>query len=97
MNYKWLFYDNAANSKAYDTKLPGFGFNPSRLSYNSLSNNGIDIETFLFGINSTNLVNPRPVFTPELKCLDNINLITKDVVYLPEHLSVNNNRKLYLQ
>ena len=66
----WQLYKNGANGTAYDTRLPGNGLNPGQLPWNTLSYNPADIESFLFGINSTNLVNPAPALTPELKYLN---------------------------
>jgi hypothetical protein len=79
----WQLYKNGANGQAYDTRLPGNGLNPGQLPWNTLSHNPVDIETFLFGINSTNLVNPAPQLTPELKCLNTRNLFKRTPVIMP--------------
>ena len=50
----WQLYKNGANGTAYDTRLCGNGLNPGQLPWNTLSHNPADIESFLFGINSTN-------------------------------------------
>jgi hypothetical protein len=80
---QWLLYKNWARGIAYDTKLPGRGFNPGQMPWNTLSNNSADIESFLFGINSTNLVNPAPPLVPELKCLSSADLFERAPVYMP--------------
>lgn len=43
------------------TFLPDFGLNPAQLPRDSqvMYNNSVDVESSLFGINATNLVNPR--------------------------------------
>ena len=75
----WQLYINGANGFAYDTRLAGTGLNPGQLPWSTLSYNPADIESFLFGINSTNLVNPAPPLRPELKCLKSVNLFkTRD-------------------
>lgn len=79
----WLLYKNGAHGYAYDTKLPGNGLNPCQLPWNTLSHNPADIESFLWGINSTNLVNPQPALTPELKCLKSANLLENKQVIMP--------------
>ena len=66
-------YPNSQYGTAYNTKMPGDGINPAQLPWNQLSNNAPDIESFLFGINSTNLVNPNTPFDPKLNKLDSIN------------------------
>jgi hypothetical protein len=80
---KWLLYKHGANGVAYDTRLPGNGLNPGQLPWTSLSYNPVEIETFLFGINSTNLVNPAPPLTPELKCLKTANVFKSEPVIMP--------------
>jgi hypothetical protein len=79
----WQMYKNGANGSAYDTRLPGNGLNPAQIPGNQLSHNAVDIETFLFGINSTNLVNPAPPLTPELKCLQTANAFESKPVIMP--------------
>jgi hypothetical protein len=79
----WQLYKNGANGYAYDTKLPGNGLNPGQLPWDTLSHNAVDIETFLFGINSTNLVNPAPSLTPELKCLQQADAFKSSPIIMP--------------
>ena len=79
----WELYKNGANGTAYDTRLCGKGLNPGQLPWNTLSHNPADIESFLFGINSTNLVNPAPPLTPELKFLQTANVFKTGPVIMP--------------
>jgi hypothetical protein len=93
----WLLYKYGANGIAYDTRLPGNGLNPGQMPWNTLSHNAVDIETFLFGINSTNLVKPAPPLTPELKCLKNANLYKKDAIIMPTPQAIpKHQRPMYL-
>lgn len=89
----YTLYANSQYGAAYDTKLPGNGLNPGQMPDNKLSNNSTDIESFLFGINSTNLVNPAPCFTPELKMLPSANLYNKTPTIMPIPLVINNNQR----
>jgi hypothetical protein len=79
----WQLYTNGANGYAYETRLPGNGLNPAQIPWSKLSGNPADIESFLFGINSTNLVNPAPPLTPELKCLKTANVFKTAPVIMP--------------
>jgi hypothetical protein len=79
----WQLYHNGANGFAYDTRLPGNGLNPGQMSWSTLSYNPADIESFLFGINSTNLVKPAGPLTPELKCLQTANVFESAPVIMP--------------
>ena len=89
----WQLYKNGANGYAYDTRLPGNGLNPGQLPWYTLSHNPADIESFLFGINSTNLVNPAPCFKPELAKLESSNIYKKGPTFIPEPLVVEKNQR----
>ena len=67
---------------------------PSFMYGSSLSNNSVDIESALFGINSTNLVEPMKPVTPSIKKLNNIKYFTRDSVVMPPPLVVNNNQRI---
>ena len=84
----WQLYINGSNGQAYDTRLPGTGLNPGQLPWSTLSHNPADIESFLFGINSTNLVNPAPSLTPELKYLNTANIFKTNDIIMPIPLVV---------
>jgi hypothetical protein len=90
---QYTIYKNSACGEAYDTKLPGVGLLPAQIPWNKLSYNAADIESFLFGINSTNLVNPAPCLTPELKNLQSANVFDKGPTYIPEPLVVEKNQR----
>jgi hypothetical protein len=87
---KYTTYKYSQYGEAYNSQLPGLGLLPGQMSWNQLSNNPADIESFLFGINSTDLTKsqPTPCFTPSLKYLTSANIYTAPPVYLPEKLIV---------
>ena len=74
-------------------RLAGNGLNPGQLPWTTLSYNSADIESFLFGINATNLVNPAPCFVPEIAQLDMTNIFNKGVTLMPEPLVVEKNQR----
>lgn len=86
-------YKYSQYGQAYDTKLPGLGLLPAQIPWNNLSENYADIESFLFGIDSTNLVNPRSCLKPELKSLETANIYKAPNIYLPEPLIVSKNNR----
>jgi hypothetical protein len=51
------------------------------------------VESFLFGINSTNLVKPAPIFVPELAKINSVNIYEKGPVFIPEPLVIENNQR----
>jgi hypothetical protein len=91
---QYTLYPNSQYGAAYTTNLPGNGLNPAQIPGDQLSKNAADIESFLFGINSTNLVNPAPIFTPQLKTIDSVNVYKKDTfVFIPEPLVIEKNQR----
>ena len=89
----YLLYPHSSYGVSYDTKLAGFGFNPGNMPGSTLSKNYVTIESGLFGINSTNLVNPAPIFVPELKDLCWANVFKKGPIYIPEPLVIEGNQR----
>jgi hypothetical protein len=85
---QYTLYPNSQYGAAYDTKLAGNGLNPGQVPWNKLSQNSADIESFLFGVNSTNLVKPAPVFVPELSKLCQANIYKPSPTYMPEPLVI---------
>ena len=84
----YTLYPNSQYGTAYDTRLPGTGLLPAQIPGNQMSYNAPDIESFLFGINSTNLVNPAGPLRPELKTLGTANFFEKGATLMPEPLAV---------
>ena len=89
----YTLYPNSQHGAAYDTKLAGNGLLPAQIPWNKLSHNASDIESFLFGINSTNLVNPAPTVVPILVTLESANIYKKETVFIPEPLVVEKNQR----
>jgi hypothetical protein len=89
----WQLYINGANGFAHDTRLAGVGLNQGQMPWSTLSHNPVDIETFLFGIGSTNLVEPVKPLKPELKCLNTANLFKKQDIIMPIPLAVSKTQR----
>ena len=87
-NEGYTMYSNSQYGAAYNTQLPGNGVNPGQIPWNQLSNNAVQIESFLFGINSTNLVQAQPTLYPEFKTLNTANFFEKTATLIPEPLVV---------
>jgi hypothetical protein len=84
----YTLYKNSQYGAAYNTQLPGLGLLPGQIPGNQLSRNTPDIESFLFGINSTNLVNPAPALTPQLNNLCQANIYNSQPTYIPQPLVI---------
>ena len=89
----YTLYPNSQYGAAYNTRLPGVGLLPAQIPGNKLSYNAADTESFLFGINSTNLVNPAPCFVPEIKHLGSANIYEQGPVFIPEPLVIEKNQR----
>lgn len=87
-NEGYTLYPNSQYGAAYNTKLPGNGVNPGQIPGNQLSDNAVQIESFLFGINSTNLVQAQPILHPEFRQLESANFFEKTPTLIPEPLVV---------
>jgi hypothetical protein len=89
----YTLYPNSQYGAAYNTRLPGDGLLAGQVPWNKLSHNAADTESFLFGINSTNLVNPAPCFVPEITKLDSANVFNKGPTFIPEPLVIEKNQR----
>jgi hypothetical protein len=88
-------YQHAAQGCAYQPSIPTIGMTPSRMPWNTLSKNPVDIETMLFGINSTNLVNPQKPIKPQLKKVPTSVFFERLPVHMPKPLVIEHNQRPY--
>ena len=86
-------YENSQSGAAYNPALPVLGFNPSHMSRNDLAHNPIEIESALFGINSTNLVNPQQPVIPESKTLPEKSFFKTPELIMPVPLAIEKNQR----
>jgi hypothetical protein len=89
--YKTYIHGPAGEST--QTYFPGDGLVGGRFAPTLLSNNACDIESYLYGIGSTNLVNPLPELTPNIKSLQSLNIIQKTPLLFPNPLIVEPNQR----
>jgi len=80
---------------AQTTHFPGDGLLQGRVAPQQLSNNSCDIESQLFGIGSTNLVNPLPPVVPEIKPLNSLAVMDKIPLIIPGDLVVQGEQRYY--
>lgn len=94
MGRDYELYKNAPNGHAYKPALPELGFNPSIMGRDNFSYNSIDIETALFGINTTNLVDPQAPVVPDLKSLPEIKYFDRTPkIIMPMPLVIENKQR----
>lgn len=78
------------------TRLPDFGLNMPHMPRDKLANNAVNIESALFGIGSTNLVEPQQPVHPEI--IDNgfdKSILDKLPLIVPDPLQHNKNDRPY--
>ena len=81
-------YTHAPQGKAITMHYAGNGLLGGKMHSRDLAHNACDIESFLYGIGSTNLVKPKAPVRPELKSFDSLNVIHKKPMVVPEALIV---------
>jgi hypothetical protein len=72
---------------------PGDGLMGARTCRNALAYNACDIESTLFGIGSTNLVNHKEPTNPQLKNLKTLDFMERPKVFVVEPRSLNSDQR----
>lgn len=88
----WQFFNNASNSRAYTPAFAGDGVLMGHMGRDALSTNSVDIESSLFGINSSNLVNPAAPTRAHINNMNDANFMEKLPIILPEPLVIQSER-----
>jgi hypothetical protein len=78
---------------APQTMLPGDGLLAGNVSRTQLAHNSCDVESSLFGIGSTNLVQARHEIVPEIAQLKSLNVIDRLPIMVPSPLIVESNQR----
>ena len=69
--------------------IPCAGINAGQYVPNTqLARNAVDVESFLYGIGSSNLVKPQKPIKAEMKCLPSLSFFNRLQPYLPQSLIV---------
>lgn len=94
---EYLGFANQGNGKAYLNYYAGDGLLMGKMGPSALSHNYVDIDSYLKGTGSTNLVTPLPTVEPSFKTLESLSIIDRIPVILPEPLRVNKNERPLLR
>ena len=87
------FYKHGPFGHAAHVALPCMGITPSHMPWNTLSDNPVEIESSLFGINSVNLVNPSPPVKPLLHKIPEVPFFKRLPTILPRPLVIERNQR----
>ena len=91
LDYNEYKYSQAG--RAYENAIPCVGIMPSHMPREAFSKNSVEIESSLFGINSTNLVNPEKPIVPQLTKMPEISYFDRLPIYMPEHMVVQTDQR----
>ncbi len=89
-------YTHSAYGRPTTECIPTIGYTPSHISRDALANNSVDIESALYGIGSTNLVNPCKPVNPSIRHIDFKEFFERRTeVIMPYPMIYNNNQRPY--
>jgi hypothetical protein len=86
-------YIHAARGQAITNHFAGDGLLMGWMPRTELAHNPVEIESFLYGIGSTNLVTPQTAPVPQIKRLDSLSIINKTPVIIPQPLFIEPNQR----
>ena len=89
----YVNYTHSSYGSPKQTAIPSVGITPSHMSYSAFSRNGIEIESALRGINSTNLVSPQAPTVPQFKSLSFQPFFERIPMIMPDTLVINGNQR----
>ena len=89
----YTHFMNSSYGNAYTNALPCVGITPSHMPRNTLYHNPIEIESFLFGIGSTNLVQNSTPITPQLKSVPTVSYFDRLPLIIPEPLIIQSDQR----
>ena len=84
--FAYASYPYGPTGRAATTRIPTFGITPSHMPMNTLCNNPVEVESALFGIDSTNLVAPRPPVVADLHTVGEVSFINKPRLIMPPRM-----------
>ena len=87
----YFMYENSGHPET--SNFAGNGLLMGRMASTNLSTNSVDIESFLYGIGTSNLVNPFKPITPEIKQLNSLNVIDRLPIHIPSEIKITPNQR----
>ena len=93
LSKNYTLYQHGAMGIPVSPAIPCLGYTPSHMISHVFSENPIEIESALFGINANNLVNPQKPINPELKCLKFNSFFERLPLIMPNPMVPDNNQR----
>jgi hypothetical protein len=86
-------YKNSACGAAFTPLLAGNGLMSGKMHSSALSTNNIDIESMIFGINSSNLEAPKQIYDLNIINNNTLDMFDKSDVIMPTKLQIDMNNR----
>lgn len=93
LNSEYITYLNSGAGEAYTNHFAGDGLLSGKNARSQLCHNYCDIESQLFGIGTTNLVNTYKHVDPQLRHMKSLSIMQKTPVIIPEPLVIETNQR----
>ena len=93
----YSLFRNQGNGQAFNNHFAGDGLLGGQMGPLALSRNFADIDSYLKGTGSTNLVSPQPEIRPHLKELEPLSIINRIPLHIPAPLRHIKNQRPLLQ
>lgn len=90
---RYLTITDLVKQTPFQKTLPGNGLLQGKVASRDLANNYTDIESTLFGIGSTNLVQALPDVVPDIPRLPSLNVIDKIPMIVPTPIYVDKTQR----
>jgi hypothetical protein len=90
---EYLTYIHSQSGRPTQTMFPGNGLLQGRIAPTELSRNTCDIESFLYGIGSTNLVTPLSETNVEILKLKSLDIAKRIQLFVPDPIVVRNDER----
>ena len=93
----YSMFRNQGNGQAFTNHFAGDGLLAGQMGPLALSRNFADIDSYLKGTGSTNLVTPQPEIRPQLKQLEPLSVMDRIPILIPAPLKHIKNQRPLLQ
>jgi hypothetical protein len=84
----YSMYEYQPNGRAITNNFAGDGLLMGQMGPSALSYNYVDIDSYLKGVGSTNLVSPLPEVKPALKELESLAIIDRIPLVMPDPMRI---------
>lgn len=92
-HFNLVSYINGYQGRAFTSNRAGDGLLTGRMAMIDLASNSADIESYLFGIGSTNLVTPSPQVVPDIYQFSSLNMHERIPMIIPDPVTADTRQR----